>query len=54
MTDQCRYPSCSTPTRDRGDGVDGYAARFCSTRCELKYDHIRADAKDARLNEANR
>lgn len=48
MTDRdiCRYLTCDEPTRD-ADDVGSYSARFCSTRCELKYDHVKADAQDA-------
>lgn len=42
--DQCRMIGCDNPTRDDGGA---YSRKFCSTRCELKYDHIRADAEDA-------
>lgn len=45
MTDECRYPFCSEPSRDE----PGYAGRFCSTRCELRYEHARADARDAQI-----
>lgn len=48
MTDKCRYPGCSDPARD---DVDGVAGRFCSAPCEVKYDHIRADAQDRRRGE---
>ena len=60
--DTCRYPTCDEPTRDRGDTygdddqytVSAFGARFCSTRCELKYEHVRADAQDARRADRDR
>jgi hypothetical protein len=42
--DECRNPSCSNEPRGGG----GFSERFCSTPCELKYEHARADARDAR------
>lgn len=45
----CRLPNCDRTRRSRGDDVDGFAARFCSTGCELKYEHLKADARDARM-----
>ena len=42
--DECRNSTCSNDPR--GDG--GFSGRFCSTACELKYEHVRADARDAR------
>jgi hypothetical protein len=52
--DTCRYPSC-----DREPGQqdrDGYRTRsFCSARCEVRYDHLKADARDAqRADEEDR
>jgi hypothetical protein len=44
----CRLPTCDGDARGRSEGRDGFAAAFCSTRCELKYEHIQADARDAR------
>jgi len=40
---QCKYPTCSV---NREDG-----SKFCSTRCKLRYEHIKADAEDARRSE---
>jgi len=53
MTDDtCRYPSCDDPAgkSDRDD----YNTRFCSARCEVRYEHIEADARDARRTEKER
>jgi len=43
----CRLPGCDNEPRGRELGVVGFAARFCSTGCELKYEHVREDARDA-------
>lgn len=40
----CRTPWCDRPAAD--------GSRYCSTPCELKFEHIREDARDARLAEA--
>jgi|GEM_PF-4470112 hypothetical protein len=42
--DECRNPSCSNDARGSG----GFGGRFCSTPCELKYEHVRADAREAK------
>ncbi|WP_164722084.1 hypothetical protein [Haloterrigena salifodinae] len=44
----CRMPSCSAPTRDQ----TGYAGRFCSDRCEIRYEHLQADARDTAQEDA--
>lgn len=44
----CRMPNCEEQARGRGENVDGYGAKFCSPQCELKYDHLKSDAQDAR------
>ena len=44
--DTCRMPGCEDEPRD--DGQDAFANKFCSTKHELKYEHIKADAEDAR------
>ncbi|WP_273837480.1 hypothetical protein [Halococcus sp. PRR34] len=41
--DECRNFSCSNDARGGG----GFSGRFCSTPCELKYEHVRADAREA-------
>ncbi|WP_165396890.1 hypothetical protein [Natrinema hispanicum] len=46
--DECRMPTCSEPARDRA----GYAGRFCSDSCEVRYEHLQADARDAVVDEA--
>jgi len=48
--DTCRRSTCSNPTRD----ATGYEGRFCSTECELKHEHVKADARDARMAEDER
>ena len=41
--DECRRPTCSNDPREGG----GFSGRFCSTPCELKFEHVRADAREA-------
>jgi hypothetical protein len=40
----CRMPSCDRTPRGGG----GFAGRFCSAEHEVKYDHLKADAQDAK------
>lgn len=47
--DTCRLPNCDR--EPRGEGADLHAARFCSPQCEVKYDHLKADAAEARYSE---
>lgn len=39
---ECKYPNCAV---DREDG-----SKFCSIGHELKYEHLKWDAKEARLD----
>lgn len=48
--EECRLPGCSEEPRGGG----GFPGRFCSTGCELKYEHVRADARDARRDALDR
>jgi hypothetical protein len=41
--DTCRRSTCTNDARGGG----GYGGRFCSDECEVKHDHIKADARDA-------
>lgn len=43
----CRRPQCEREPRGRDPGVDAFAAQFCSDGCELKYEHLQGDARDA-------
>lgn len=60
--DTCRYYNCDEPTRERGErygeddqyAVSVYGAKFCSVEHELKHEHARADAEDARRTEPTR
>lgn len=50
--DTCRRPTCD---RDAGTDDGNYNARkFCSAKCEVKFEHIRADARDAERAERDR
>lgn len=47
----CKYPTCN---RDPGSADTDRTyrdGRFCSPKCELKYEHVKADAQDARRQE---
>jgi hypothetical protein len=49
--DTCRMPNC-----DRAPGTEDADAvyrerRFCSPQCEVRHDHLKADAADARRAE---
>jgi hypothetical protein len=50
--DTCRMPTCDRApgTADAGDAVYR-ESRFCSPKCEVKFDHLKADAADARRAE---
>ena len=45
--DTCRMPNCTNPTGQQ-DRDDYRTTRFCSVQCDTKYDHLKADARDAR------
>lgn len=44
----CRMPGCEQPRRDDGDA---FGRKFCSDQCEVKFEHLKADAEDARRSE---
>lgn len=43
---ECKYPTCTNGVgqQDRDDYRD---TTFCSIQCEVKLEHIKADAQDA-------
>jgi hypothetical protein len=45
--DNCRLPNCERDRRKSG----GYSGRFCSDEHEVKYDHLKDDARSARREE---
>jgi hypothetical protein len=45
--DECRNLSCSNEARSGGNS----SRQFCSTACETKHEHIRADAREARRDD---
>jgi len=45
----CKNFNCDEPART--DAQDAHARRFCSKQCEAAYDHIKADARDAKQRE---
>ena len=44
--DTCRYPSCDRAPGQQ-DREDYRAGRFCSVQCEVRFEHIQADAREA-------
>lgn len=42
----CKNFGCSNDPRG-SEAHDAYAGKFCSDKCEVKYDHIKMDAQDA-------
>lgn len=53
---ECRYISCDLPRRsyEHNENLDGFGAKFCSNKHELKFEHIKADAEDARIDKERR
>lgn len=49
--DTCKMPGCDENRRGLEDAQDGFAANFCCKKHELRYEHIKADAEDARRAE---
>ena len=43
----CRASGCTNPRDPSGD----HLSWFCSTACEVRYDHLKANAKEARLDD---
>jgi hypothetical protein len=50
----CRYPSCDEQARGSDGVTDASGGKFCSPQCELKYEHVKADAEDARREAGRR
>ncbi len=51
--DTCRYPTCDRRPGEQ-DRDDYRSSSFCSVQCEVKYEHIKADARDAQRAERRR
>jgi hypothetical protein len=49
----CRYWPCDEEPLDE-DAPAGVRSSFCSRQCELRFEHIRDDARDARMTEGRR
>lgn len=43
---ECKYPTCT----DEAGAAPGYSGKFCCKGHEIKYEHIKADARDARMD----
>ena len=51
----CRYPSCDNEVGKVTDNEFLYReSKFCSPTCDVKYDHLKADARDAQRAEQER
>jgi hypothetical protein len=50
--DTCRLPGCDQPPGYEDDDDPYRSARFCCIFHEVKYDHLKADAQDARIERA--
>jgi hypothetical protein len=48
--DECRCPGCDNEPGQQ-DQEDYRRGSFCSVKCDVKYDHLKADARDARRAE---
>ena len=45
--DTCKYPSCDREPGQEGNPVGYHTGRFCSAAHAVKYDHLKADARQA-------
>lgn len=45
--DTCRLSGCQKEPLGE-DAPAGTRGRFCSPQCDVKYEHLKADARDAR------
>lgn len=43
---ECRKPGCTNP-RGNQDRTDYRTRMFCSVQCDVSYDHVKSDARDA-------
>jgi len=50
--DTCRLPGCDQPPGYEDDDDPYRSARFCCIFHEVKYEHLKADAEDARIEMA--
>jgi len=46
--DTCRMPGCDRDPGTEDSDTTYRTRRFCSPGCDVKYDHLKADARDAR------
>jgi hypothetical protein len=46
--DNCRMPGCDNDPRPN---AGAYSRKFCSDEHEVKFDHLKADADEARYGE---
>jgi len=48
--DVCKMPGCDREPGTQDDGSTYRTRWFCSVKHDLKYEHLKADADDARLS----
>lgn len=50
---ELQYPDDPGKRASNGERyrVDSYGARFCSDYCELRYDHVKAEAREAMIDD---
>jgi len=48
---ECKYPSCDNEVGQQPESRQYKHRSFCSVECEVKHDHIKADARDAKRAE---
>ena len=46
--DTCKMPNCDREPGEQ-DRDDYRTSRFCSVECDVKYDHLKADARHDRM-----
>jgi len=49
--DTCRMPNCDRAPGSADTATPYRKRTFCSPQCDVKYDHLKADAADARRAE---
>jgi len=48
--DTCRMPNCEAEPGDQTDRDDYRTSMFCSVQHDVKYEHLKADARDAKAD----
>lgn len=48
--DTCRMPSCDNEPGSAETDMKYRDSRFCSPGCDIQYDHLKDDARQARMD----